>query len=154
MRRLTKRYIIESLDGLNLSTPIRYERYYIDNLLRIQKKNDKYEKEILNCENNIIEKIEISKYEFLNLKEKAYSEIIKDSYLLLEDKRISIKRYLGRYFGLYRVEITFNSLEEENEYVKASWMGQDITNSPLAFDKYLCKLSDAEFKEELKKYFR
>ncbi len=154
MRRLTKTSIIESLDGLNLSNPIRYERYYIDNALRIQKKNDKYEKEILDDENNIIEKIEISKYEFLNLKEKAYSEIIRDSYSFLEDNRISIKRYLGRYLGLYRVEITFNSLEEENEYVKASWIGQDITNSPLAFDKYLSKLSDTEFKEELKKYLK
>ena len=40
MRRLTRRYIINSLDGLNLSEPIRYERYYIDDNLRIQKKDN------------------------------------------------------------------------------------------------------------------
>lgn len=154
MRRLTKRYIINSLDGLNLSNPIRYERYYINNRLRIQKKNNRYEKEILDDNNIIIEKIDISKSEFLNLKEMAYSEIIRDSYLLLEDNRISIKKYLGRYLGLYRVEVNFNSLKEESEYIKASWMGQEITNSPLAFDKYLSKLSDVEFKEELKKYLK
>ena len=84
----------------------------------------------------------------------AYSEIIRDSYLLLEDNRISIKKYLGRYLGLYRVEVNFNSLDEENEYIKASWMGREITNSPLAFDKYLSRLSDVEFKEELKKYLK
>ena len=152
MRRLTKRFIIDSLKDLNLSNPIRYERYYINDSLRIQNKNNKYEKEILDDKNNIIEKIDISKTEFLDLKEMAYSEIIRDSYLLLEDNRISIKKYFGRYLGLYRVEINFNSLEEKNNYVKESWMGPEITNSPLAFDKYLSKLSDNEFRKELKKY--
>lgn len=152
MRKLTKRYIIDSLDKLNLSKPIRYERYYINDELRIQRKNEKYQKEILDNENNIIEKIDISKTEFLKLKEKAYTEIVRDSYLLVEDKRISVKKYLGRYLGLYRVEVTFNSEREEKKYVKESWMGKEITNSPLAFDKYLSKLSEKEFKEELKKY--
>ena len=154
MRKFTKRYIINSLDGLNLSNPIRYERYYINDGLRIQKKNNKYEKEILDDKNNIIEKIDISKSEFLNLKETAYSEIIRNSFLLLEDNRISIKEYLGRYLGLYRVEVNFNSLEEENKFIKPNWMGREITNSPLAFDRYLSKLSDDEFREELKKYLK
>lgn len=152
MRRLTKRYIIDSLNGLNLSNPIRYERYYINDGLRIQKKNDKYEKEILDDMNNIIEKIDLSKAEFLDLKKIAYSEIIRDSYILLDNRKISIKKYLGRHLGLYRVEIAFDSVKEKNEYVKENWMGQEITNSPLAFDKYLSKLSDDEFREELKKY--
>ena len=152
MRRLTKRYIIDSLKGLNLSNPIRYERYYINDGLRIQKKNDKYEKEILDDMNNIIEKIDISKAEFLDFKKMAYSEIIRDSYILLDNKKISIKKYLGRYLGLYRVEIAFDSEKEKNEYVKENWMGKEITNSPLAFDKYLSKLSNDEFREELKKY--
>ena len=56
MRNLTKRYIIKSLEGLNLSNPIRYERYYINDNLRIQKKNNKYEKEILDKENNLVKK--------------------------------------------------------------------------------------------------
>lgn len=154
MRKLTKRYIIESLGGLNLSKPIRYERYYINDRLRIQKKDNECEKEILDDENNIIEKIKISTKEFLNLKEMAHSEIIRESYLLLEDNRISIKKYLGKYLGLYRVEVTFNSENEENEYVKENWMGQEITKSPLGFDKYLSKLSDDEFREELKKYLK
>ncbi len=152
MRKLTRRFIIDSLNNLNLSNPIRYERYYINDRLRIQRKDGKYQKEILDDDNNIIEKVAISKIEFLNLKERAYSEIIRDSYLLLEDSRISIKKYLGKYLGLYRVEITFNSIEEENKYIKESWMGSEITNSPLAFDKYLSRLSNEEFEEELKKY--
>lgn len=154
MRKLTKRYIIDSLDNLNLSKPIRYERYYINDRLRVQRKGNKYQKEILDNYNNVIEKVDISKMEFLELKESSYLEIIRDSYLLLEDSRISIKKYLGKYAGLYRVEITFSSLKEENEYIKESWMGQEITYSALAFDKDLSKLSVDEFKSELKKYLK
>ena len=152
LRKLTKRYIINSLDKLNLSEPIRYERYYINDKLRIQSKNGEFQKEILDDENNIIEKIEISKSEFLSLKETSYSEIIRDSYLFLEEKRVSIKKYLGKYDGLYRVEVTFNTVEEENNYIKESWMGEEITNSPLAFDKNLSKLSENEFSEKLKRF--
>lgn len=152
MRRLTKRYIIDSLDNLNLSKPIRYERYYINDTLRVQRKANIYQKEILDDNNNIIEKLEISKEEFLTLKENAYSEIIRDSYLYLKDNRISIKEYLGKYKGLYRVEVSFNSIEEETEYKKEQWMKSEITNSPLAFDKDLSKLSEEEFKVELEKY--
>jgi len=47
MRRLTRRFIINSLHNLNLSDPIRYERYYINDKLRIQKKDNKYQKEIV-----------------------------------------------------------------------------------------------------------
>ncbi len=151
MRGLTKRYIIKSLDGLNLSKPIKYERYYINDKLRIQMKNNKYEKEILDEGNNLIEKEIISEKDFLELKKMAYSEIIRESYLLIDDNRISIKKYFGPYYGLYRVEVTFNSPDEEKKYVKESWMGKEITDSPLAFDKYLSKLSYDEFKKELEK---
>lgn len=72
----------------------------------------------------------------------------------MEDNRISTKRYLGKYKGLYRVEVTFTSITEQNEYIKESWMGEQITYSPLAFDKDLSKLSDNEFQKELKKYLK
>lgn len=152
MRKLTKRFITSSLDNLNLSMPIRYERYYISDTLRIQKKGNTYEKEILNENNTVILKENISEREFLSLKENAYSKIIRDSYLYLDDKRISIKKYFGDYQGLYRVEVTFTNKKEENSYQKETWMGQEITKSPLAFDKDLSKLSKEEFKKELKKY--
>lgn len=152
MRRLTKRYIIDSINDLTLSSPIRYERYYVNDGLRAQKKDNKCQKEILNSNNNIVEKKEISETEFLALKEKAYSEIIRDSYLYLKDNRVSIKKYLGKFTGLYRVEVTFSSLEEERSYVKENWMGEEITYSSLAFDKDLSKLNEVEFAKELKKY--
>ena len=54
--RLTRRFIIQSLNNLNVSRPIRYERYYINDKLRIQSKDNIYEKEILNKENVVIKK--------------------------------------------------------------------------------------------------
>lgn len=152
MARLTRRYIIGSLGGLNLSSPIRYERYYINDKLRIQKKANNYEKEILDGANNVVKKMKMSKSDFLDLSKQAYSAIIRDSYLLLNDNKISIKKYWGEYLGLCRVEVTFESTKERDGYVKESWMGREITNSPLGFDRYLSKLSGNAFKEELKKY--
>ncbi len=154
MERLTRRFIINSLDNLNISKPIRYERYYINDNLRIQRKDKIYQIEILDNSNNIVKKEEISQYNFLKLKENSRSAIIRDSYLFLNNSNISIKKYLGKYSGFYRVEVSFNSEQEKNNYIPESWMGKEITSSPLAFDRYLSKLSKNEFKEELTKYFK
>ena len=153
MRSLTKRYIISSLDGLDLSAPIRYERYYINDGLRIQSKNGAYQKETLDADNNITVQTTISADEFQTLKSSAQNEIIRNSYLYLKDRRVSIKEYLGAYAGLIRVEVSFKTAEEEQAYQKEEWMGPDITASPLAFDKYLSKLSPEDFQTELSKYF-
>ena len=88
----------------------------------------------------------------MKLKDVSYTEIIRDSYLYLDDNRISIKKYYGKYAGLFRVEVKFNSLKEQNDYQKESWMKEEITTSPLAFDKYLSKLSIDDFNNELNKY--
>ena len=152
MERMTRRFIINNLDGINISFPIRYERYYVDDYLRIQKKAEKYQKEILDKNNCIISKTEISEEEFNRIKERSIKRIIRDSYLYNEDSRISIKKYYEDFEGLIRVEVTFKSKEEMKSYKKESWMGKEITNSNLAFDKFLIKLNRNEFLEELNKY--
>lgn len=152
IRRLTKRYIVSELDGLNLSSPLRYERYYINNNLRIQKKNEVLEKEELDDNNEVILKVEISLEEFNSLKDKAYKKIIRDSYLYLDDDAISIKSYYDDYEGLNRVEVKFSSEDEMNSFIPYSWMEKEITNTPLAFDKDLSKLSKEEFLSILRVY--
>ena len=150
--RLTKRFIVSSLDNIPLSNPIRYERYYINDKLRIQKKDNYYEKETLDGQNVLIEKSVITKEEFEKLKSTAYSKIVRDSYLYLKNHNISIKKYYGDYEGLNRVEVKFSSKEEMDLYSKETWMEDEITFSPLAFDKDLSKLNREEFLEELKKH--
>lgn len=150
--RLTRRFILKTIDGLNLSSPIRYERYYINDNLRVQKKGNVFEKEVLDKENNIVLKVKIKEDEFNKLKDVAYSKIIRDSYLFLDDDRISIKKYLENYEGLIRVEVSFESVLEMNNYIKEIWMDKEITFSSLAFDKDLSKLTKKEFLSELNRY--
>lgn len=150
--RLTRRFIIASLKNIPLSKPIRYERYYINDNVRIQKKGNCYEKEILNEENILIEKLTITKDEFIKLKNSAYAIIVRDSYLYLKNKNVSIKKYYDDYEELNRIEVKFLTIDEMNSYTKEIWMGKEITSSPLAFDKDLSKLNRKEFLEELRKY--
>lgn len=149
--RLTRRFLISSMEGLNLSDPICYERYYIDQYIRIQKKGEIFEKEILKENLRIEQKEKISKEEFEVLKKKSSKSIVRDSYLWLEDTRVSIKQYYGKYKGLVRVEVNFTSKEEMKSYQKEKWMEKEITMSPLAFDSLLIVLTKEEFDEELKK---
>lgn len=151
MKRLTKRYIINEIDNLNLSKPIRYERYYLSDNKRIQMKNNIFEKEELK-DNIVINKEEITEEEFNLLKVKSSTSIIRESYLYLKDNRVSIKKYLDKFAGLIRVEVSFRNSSEMNNYQKESWMGKEITNTALAFDSYLCKLSSKDFQNLIKKY--
>lgn len=47
------------------------------------------------------------------MEEKAYAEIVRDSYVCLNDNRTSIKEYHSKLKGLLRVEVSFNSIDEE-----------------------------------------
>ena len=71
MERLTRRFIVKNIKGIDLSLPIRYERYYVDDYLRVQKKAEKYQKEILDENNYIISKTEISEKEFNLIKSRS-----------------------------------------------------------------------------------
>lgn len=150
-KRLTRRFVLNSIENINISSPIRYERYYINDNIRVQRKDNVFEKETLS-NNIIIKKEKINEDEFKNLKENYKSKIVRDSYLYLNDDRVSIKRYYGIYEGLIRVEVKFKDESEMKEYKKEEWMGEEITNSKLAFDKDLSKLSREEFLKEISKY--
>ncbi len=150
-KRLTRRFILNSIENLNISKPIRYERYYINDNVRVQRKDDTYEKETLS-NNVIIKKEKISEKEFKKCIENSKSKIIRDSYLYLNDDRVSIKKYYEEYEGLIRVEVKFKDETEMKQYKKEKWMGEEITNSKLAYDKDLSKLKKQEFLKEINKY--
>ena len=152
MMRLTRRFIVKSLNHLSLSDSIRYETYYINDELRVQKNVNNYENEVLNEDKIVVKKIPITKKEFDELKKNAYSKLIRDSYQYLEDDRVSIKQYHEDFEGLNRVEVKFISKEEMASYEKEDWMGEEITDSPLAFDKDLSKQNREEFLVEIQKF--
>lgn len=149
--RLTKRYILKNLPNVELSEPLRYERYYVDNNTRIQSRGESYEKEVL--DNNIVIKKElISSNEFEKMKSSAIKCIIRDSYLIKENANISIKKYYAPYDGLIRIEIKFKNENELDNFKPLKWFGKEITNTPLAFDSKLIELNNEEFNYYLNKY--
>ena len=152
MIRMSKRFFIADIDKLDLSSPIRYERYYIDDNTRIQLKGTIYELEKLDDNNVRTSKSNISVDAFEELKRKSIKAIIRDSYLVNGYNGFSIKKYYCDYHGLNRLEIEFENAIEMETFIPEEWMGVEITNSPLAFDKFLSKLTKEEFLKEIAKY--
>lgn len=139
-----------NLSGL---TPLRYERYYLKSdgqtVERVQKKGDKYEFEIKRSVTgleHIKEKKQITQDEFEKLKQgKEKDVIIRDGYQLSVEPNVSIKVYRGKYEGLIRAEVEFNTKEVAENYVAESWMGVEITTSALGSDAKLLRFSREEF---------
>lgn len=153
---IERKFLIKKLPDISGITPIRYERYFLKNEdgieERVQKKGNKYEyesKRLISELERTRDKKEISEEEFEKLKLKGGEAIIRDGYAL--DDRVSIKIYHGRFAGLKRAEIEFGTVEEAKEYQPESWMGKEITATPLAKDSTLLRLSPAEFQSILEK---
>ena len=151
MQRLTKRFIVKNIDNLNLSNSIIYERFYLPDQTVIQRKQDAYTKGTL-VNSDIINQIIISQTEFEKLKQSAKNRIIRKSYLYLDDSRISVKEYQDDLDGFIRAEVEFKTKSEMEDYHKESWMGQEITKTPLAFDSLLSTLDEDELSKLLIKY--
>jgi len=154
---IERKFFIKEMPNLSGVVPVRYERYYLriepDFEERVQKVGDVYEREIKSRKSELERtsgKTLITEEEFDALKPQAQSAIVRDSYLLSNNPEISIKFYHGRYEGLVRAEVEFDSVEEARGFVPPSWMGREITDGPLGRDSQLLGLSEEEFKYLLK----
>lgn len=151
---IKRKFLVKEMLDLSDKKPVRYERHYLKSEdgveERVQKKEDVFEyeikKRISDLERTKDKKI-ITEEEFDALRENASEAIIRDSYKL--DENSSIKIYKGRFEGLIRFEIEFDSKEEAEKYIPAEWLGEEITHSPLGRDSELLKLTESEFKELL-----
>ncbi len=155
---IRRKFLINQMPDLTGMERITYHRFYLyvgDNIdLRIQKIGDKFELERkveVSPLTRTGEKIEISQEEFQKLKVGASEEIVRDSYLISENPKIVIRIYHGKFEGLARAELEFESEDKANDFQKPEWLGEEITNSPLGRDSKLLKLSAEEFEKLLKK---
>lgn len=154
---IERKFLVKNIPDLSNITPIRYERYYLkrgDGIEeRIQKKGEIFEyeikKEVSKLERTANKKI-ITEEEFDKLKQNSSESILRDSYKL--SNNLSIKIYHGRFEGLIRAEIEFETVELAKVYQSESWMGDEITDSPLGRDSKLLDLSDPEFHKLLSKF--
>src|SRR3989344_4263038 len=151
---IERKFLCTKLPDLSGHTPIHTERYYLPSLLsqekRIQKKNNIYELEELNDNSKLsrtTDKKEIDIEEYEKLKRESVGPIIRDSYNLLDDPKITIQIYQGDFKGLIRIEVEFESEEEANSFEPLNWFGEEITESPLGRDSKLIKLSHEEFEK-------
>lgn len=155
-KEIERKYLIKQMPNLKNIKPIRYERYYIndniDNQIRVQKKDEKFELETKSKISDIEykkEKQEITEQEFLKLIKNCKKVIIRDSYLINENPNITIKIYHETYKGLVRAEVELSNEDEYRNFEIPEWFGKDITNTELGMDARLIKLDRANFLEIL-----
>jgi CYTH domain-containing protein len=153
---IERKFLVTTMPDLTGQEPIRYERYYLnrsDNVEeRIQKKGDTYEYEKKEKVSDLEHKKEtrsITQEEFESLRAGTSDAIIRDSFKVSNNPDITIKVYHGKYEGLIRAEVEFDSLESAEAFIPSEWMGKEITGTPLGKDSGLLDLSEEQFKEML-----
>jgi len=153
---IERKFLVSTPPDLSGQEPIRYERYYLSRTgnieERIQKKANVYEyekKERVSDLEHRKEKRPITQEEFESLRTGTSDAIIRDSFKVSENPDITIKVYHGKYEGLVRAEVEFDSLESAEAFIPPAWMGKEITGTPLGKDSDLLDLSEEQFKEML-----
>jgi CYTH domain-containing protein len=75
--------------------------------------------------------------------------LIRERYAISSDPDIVIQIYHGRFEGLIRAEVEFESEEAARTFEPLVWMGNEMTGLPIARDARLIELTDEEFKKYL-----
>jgi len=147
---IERKFLVTHSPDLSRIEPNRYERYYLsvtkNSEERIQGVNGvyAYEKKVaIDAFTRSTERHELVREEFEELKADSSRAIIRDSFKI--SSQLSIKVYYGEFEGLIRAEVEFESLAEANAYIPESWMGAEITDSPLGRDSRLLQLDHGEF---------
>lgn len=149
MKEIERKWILPKLPDMGNQTPVNYKRYFLfinESIeVRIQRKGDKFEFERKIESNNLTrirEKFEITKAEFNYFKQYTIGSIERESYLI---DGVSINVYKGKYSGLIRAELEFNTEKIAKQFKTPDWFHQEITDSPLGKDKKLVRLQTSEF---------
>lgn len=154
---IERKFFVQEMPDLSGIKPLHYERYFLkrENGIeeRISKVDDKYvyeRKAEVSALERSQKKKKISKVEFNQLKEKASEAIIRDRYNISLKPEIAIQIYHGKFEGLIRVEIEFETEEEARSFIPLSWMGKEMTDLPIARDSKLLDLTKEEFQIYIK----
>ena len=154
---IERKFFVKEMPDFSQIKPVRYERYFLERgngkEVRISKIGEEYfyeEKNSISELERTREKREISEEKFNNLKNTNTQGIIRDRYDISSNPKISIQIYHGRFEGLVRAEVEFSSLEEAGSFTSLPWMGEEMTDLPIARDSKLIDLSNEEFQTFLK----
>ncbi|MDO8537336.1 MAG: hypothetical protein Q7S21_00465 [archaeon] len=154
---IERKFLPKRLPNLSNTERTKYERYYLfinDKIeIRIQKKAKSFELEYKVLKSNLSREnlqVKLTKKEFDKLKKDCKEKIIRESFKISRKPNITIKKYLGGFKGLYRIEVEFKSEKEAKKFKPLNWFGKEITNTSLGKDSKLIRLSDSQFKNLLK----
>jgi CYTH domain-containing protein len=151
---IERKFFVKQMPDLSGFIPLYYERYFLERgngkEIRISKVNDLYvyedKSEVSDLERTRTKK-ELTKEEFEKLKQSSSEAIIRERYNVSSNPDIAIQIYHGRFEGLIRVEVEFNSEDEAKAFTPLSWMGDEMTGLPIVRDSKLLDLTDEEFKK-------
>ncbi|MDO8625425.1 MAG: hypothetical protein Q7R47_05055 [Candidatus Diapherotrites archaeon] len=153
---IERKFLVRKMPSLYGLTPVKQERYYLFDgngiEIRIQSKNDHFElerKTRIGKLSRDSHKIPISKKEFDALKKFGKSKTVRTSYAISKNPNIKIKVYAGKFRGLVRAEIEFESEKTARRFKPMAGMGTEITHTPLGRDQELGKLGRKRFKQLL-----
>lgn len=150
---IERKFFVKKLPDLSGIVPLHYERYFLERgpetEIRISKINDSYKYEKKSRVSKLErtrEKKDITEDHFNQLKKNASEGIIRDRYDISSDPDISIQIYHGRFEGLIRAEVEFETVEEAQNFIPPDWMGKEMSDLPIARDGKLIDLTDEIFK--------
>jgi len=150
--KIERKFYVKEMPDLSGITPLHYERYFLQRSdgreIRISKVNDLYfyeEKSEISALERTRSKKEITEEEFERFKQDASEAIIRERYNISSHPDIAIQIYHGKFEGLVRAEVEFDSEDEAQVFIPPVWMGEEMTGLPIARDSKLLDLTVEEF---------
>jgi CYTH domain-containing protein len=106
---------------------------------------------VLSSIERIRDRKEITQEEFNTLTKDSHGAVVlRNTYLLSSKPKITLHVYKGKFKGLIRAEVKFDSVKEANSFKPLPWMGKEITGLDIARNSTLLNLTQKEFLSSLR----
>lgn len=133
--------------------PLQYERYFLKRGSGVEERITRVNN-VYRCEKKVeVSRLErtrelrdISKSEFEELAKSASEVIERERYDIATHPKIVIQVYKGRFAGLVRAEVEFATEAEAKAFAPLPWMGEEMTDLPIARDGKLLDVSPEELR--------
>jgi adenylate cyclase len=160
MQEIERKFLLSRLPESVSSAGNPEERYFLyiddESEIRIQRKgNDRFtlqNKASTGALHDIKQTISITAQQFEGLKAFGNTGVERVNYTLPNIPGATIKVYSGRFRGLIRAEVEFDTEAQAQSFQVPDWFGAEITDTPLGRDRLLVQLDESSFKDLLAGY--
>ncbi len=151
MNEIERKFLVTSVPNIPILSRYTSERYLLESIEgteeRITHIGDQYYyelKRILSNTERTRDKREISEARFNKLRERAYGQLRRETFIIKKRPKVVIQVYKDEFDGLMRAEVEFDSQEEANNFQPSKWMGREITGLAIARDSTLARMTRGE----------